>query len=386
MSILRHFNKYHGYDVHGKRTPFGGGNPISDVTNSISDVLGTNGGQSGILGNIEAAGQTASKGLSQLDTFVNRELPGGWALPAIIAAAYLTGGGSLAAEGAAEGGTMAAGAEGAGGTVGSLGAGGSFVPAEGASFTVAPGAAYTTAGATAAGEAAYNSALQNGLSQIEATNAANQAAANYTYNLSGQGITSQSGQQAFFDALAKGSNAQEALNQGIAAQYSGQGLTVGEDLANIMKNYPNMSADQLQQILQINYQTDPFLSADAANLAKNGLSADALNQVLGYSYSPTELSGTGIESLQNTLPGQAITNQLGNAKKAYDIVNLLRQGATSGLSSSIGKLAQGANPWGQELTSIVRGNQNPFTQEQYFQVSNPQPNNNAGLVNILKQG
>lgn len=35
MSILRHFNKHHGYDVHGKRTPFtggGGGGPSSTKT------------------------------------------------------------------------------------------------------------------------------------------------------------------------------------------------------------------------------------------------------------------------------------------------------------------------------------------------------------------
>lgn len=55
-------------------------NPVSAITDPISSVLGTDGGDGGILG-----------GLADVDEFVNREIPGGWALPAAVAAAYATG-------------------------------------------------------------------------------------------------------------------------------------------------------------------------------------------------------------------------------------------------------------------------------------------------------
>ena len=92
MSILRHFNKHHGwYD--GKRTPFGGSNPISGITDSISSAIGTDGGGGGVLGALADIdpGPAIGSGLAEVDTFVNREIPGGWVLPAALAAAYATG-------------------------------------------------------------------------------------------------------------------------------------------------------------------------------------------------------------------------------------------------------------------------------------------------------
>jgi hypothetical protein len=95
MSILRHFNKHHGwYD--GKRTPFGGGggfNPISAITDPISDALGTSGGGGGALGALADIdpGPAIGSGLAEVDTFVNREIPGGWTIPAALAVAYATG-------------------------------------------------------------------------------------------------------------------------------------------------------------------------------------------------------------------------------------------------------------------------------------------------------
>ena len=59
----------------------GGGNPISAVTDSISSVLGTDGGGGGILG-----------GLADLDKFVGNEIPGGWVTVGGLAA----GGAALA--------------------------------------------------------------------------------------------------------------------------------------------------------------------------------------------------------------------------------------------------------------------------------------------------
>jgi hypothetical protein len=96
MSILRHFNKHHGwYD--GKRTPFGSGgggwNPISAITDPISSALGTDGGGGGALGALADIdpGPAIGSGLAEVDTFVNREIPGGWTIPAALAVAYATG-------------------------------------------------------------------------------------------------------------------------------------------------------------------------------------------------------------------------------------------------------------------------------------------------------
>lgn len=363
MSILRHFNKHHGYDIHGKRTPFGGGGGVFD---QVSNVLGTAGGQSGILGNIEAAGQAASKGLSEVDTFVNRELPGGWALPAIIAAAYLTGGGSLAAEGAVEGGTMAAGAE--GGTVGSLGAGGSFVPAaEGASFTVTPGAAYTaagtSAGATAAGEAAYNQALANGLSQVDAVNAANQAASAYSgISLETPGANSVLSQPDV--AVNLGGNTSGSfgsLNPALPAQGSVGGAGAG------------MSAQ--------------LAPGTVMGTGLPGGGAIGVTYAAGANGLPaTDFFGNYIPASSVNFGGvpETIAGTTGSSTNT-DLAKLLKQGAGSGLSKSLGQLAQGMNPMGSELLQAVRSNQNPFTYTQNLPIQNKKPDLSS-LAELLKQG
>jgi hypothetical protein len=157
MSILRYFNKHHGwYD--GKRTPFGGGggwNPVSFITDPISEALGTDGGDGGLLGALAdidpgpAIGETLASvdpgpaigsGLAEVDQFVNREIPGGWVLPAALAAAYATGyiDPSLFATEAA----AAAGAEAGAGAI-----------------------------ATEAGQAAFFNALATGASSAEAVSA-----------------------------------------------------------------------------------------------------------------------------------------------------------------------------------------------------------------------
>jgi hypothetical protein len=73
-------------------------------------------------------------------------------------------------------------------------------------------------------------------------------------------------------------------------------LSLGDDLAQLMQTYPNMSAQQLQSIAEINYGLNPTTAFDAANLAASGYNPATINQVLGYSYTPAELTGTGIES------------------------------------------------------------------------------------------
>jgi hypothetical protein len=72
---------------------------VSPITDPVSDLLGTSGNDGGLLGLVDDAGnfidenitQPIGGGLADVDQFVNREVPGGWKLPAAIAAAYATG-------------------------------------------------------------------------------------------------------------------------------------------------------------------------------------------------------------------------------------------------------------------------------------------------------
>lgn len=84
-------NKFSGYLRDGTRNLYKGGDIISSVTDPISSVLGTDGGGGGILGAVEDVGQSVGSGLADVDKFVNREIPGGWVLPAALAVAYATG-------------------------------------------------------------------------------------------------------------------------------------------------------------------------------------------------------------------------------------------------------------------------------------------------------
>jgi hypothetical protein len=95
----------------------------------------------------------------------------------------------------------------------------------------------------------------------------------------------------------------------------------------------------------------------------------------------------GASGIAGTVPsGASALDVLNNAKKAKNISDLLKQGAASGLSNSLGQLAQGANPQGQALGAIVRGNQNPFTFTPQQPIQDTKPLDLASLANLLKQG
>lgn len=64
---------------------------------------------------------------------------------------------------------------------------------------------------------------------------------------------------------------------------------------------------------------DSFLSADMANLAAQGLSPEAIAQNLAYSYSPAELAGTGIESLQAVNSGSSLLSKAGDLLKGAQL-------------------------------------------------------------------
>jgi hypothetical protein len=192
-----------------KIKPQGGGNPVSAITDPISKAIGTDGSGGGALGALskidpgpalgkglakidpgpalgragaaidKSVTQPISRGLADLDKFVGREIPGGWATvgaaAAIAAAPYAAS--YLASSGAG------AGAAGAGGSIGGISAGGAFVPTAGSAAT------FTVPGVAAAGTTAASA-----------------------------GIASEAGQAAFFDALATGATSSEAISAGLAAE------------------------------------------------------------------------------------------------------------------------------------------------------------------------
>jgi hypothetical protein len=293
----------------------GGGswNPVNIVSDAVSSV-------GDALASIDP-GPAIGKAGAELDTFVNREIPGGWTLPAAIAAMYLTG-------------------------------------------YVDPSILGTEAGATAAGEAAYANAIEAGYSAAEATEMANAAAEAYSLGegaaMSGSELTS-----AFANAPTMGevgaglseipveltpemippdipTGPEISLEQGQAIDYTtpldslaptpaptpttALPYTEAYDAINLAKQ--GIGADQIANILTTsNSSLAPFIAQDIATMASNGLSEAAINQALQYGYSASELSPLGLESM---LPGadtslipQELKDALRTANTARNFYNLL---------------------------------------------------------------
>ena len=189
---------------------FGGfGGFFSGITDAISDVLGTSGGSGGILGGAEDLVQGAGNVLAESDKFVNREIPGGYALPAALAVAATTGyldpsllAGEAAFTGATETGLATLAAEGA------------------AADTV--GAALLS-GAT---EAAAAEAATQALPYTLAADASNLATSGFNEATIAQNLTA-SGVDSFVAADAANLAAQ-GLSEEAIAQVLSQSYTAGE--------------------------------------------------------------------------------------------------------------------------------------------------------------
>jgi hypothetical protein len=303
-------SKHSGWTYDLKRTPFGGGGGIGNILASIDPS------------------QAISKGLSEVDTTVNREIPGGWALPAIITAAIVAP--ELAPLLAEE--AVAAGAGEALTTDAILGSSG-FVPTAGSSFAIDPALAYTTAA--------------GGASALTATPGADAILGSSTNiaNLTPPGAGN------FGSIVAPSANA--VTNGAGLTGAIGAGTMVGDGTLGTTIGQTYMSAAPGQFALDASGSVIPAGASGIAGTTPSGMSAsDVLN----------------------------------NAKKAKNLSDLLKQGAASGLSNSLGQLAQGANPQGQALGAVVRGNQNPFTYTQQQPIQNAKPLDIASLANLLKQG
>lgn len=75
-----------------------------------------------------------------------------------------------------------------------------------------------------------------------------------------------------------------------------------------------------------------------------------------------------------------------NTSNVSRLSDLLKSGAGSGLSNSLGKFAQGSNVGSVATTPWVHGNQNPFVQTQNLPIQNTPKLDVASLANLLKQG
>jgi hypothetical protein len=346
MSILRYFNKHHGW-YNGKRTPFGGGggwNPVSFITDPISSALGTDGGGGGLLGGLADIdpGPAIGQGLAELDKTVGREIPGGWTTVAAAAA---------------------------------LGTGLYYSPEILAAMGSEAGAAITTE----AGQAAFFDALATGATSTEAIQTGLTVQAAAAAGLEGAALTPDMIAYANASADPIGSiNAIAGLTPEEFASYtqiigspsSTAGFTAGEDLAQLMQSHPNLTAAQLEDIMMINYGTDPMLAADAANLAANGYDAATIDQVLGYSYKASELAGTGIESVAaDSAAGLNAKDVLKNVGRANQLAKLLGSAGSVVKAAKMPTQQQWTARAGQNLAiapqeqfgGLYQMNQNPFT-------------------------
>lgn len=73
----------------GRMTLHGGGG--GGVLDTFSDIIGTGGGDQGLLNMVDQGVESVGGALASVDDFVNEEIPGGWYLPAAVAVAVATG-------------------------------------------------------------------------------------------------------------------------------------------------------------------------------------------------------------------------------------------------------------------------------------------------------
>ena len=283
--------------------------------------------------------------------------PYGWALPAALVAAYFTAGGSLAAEGAAAGATEAA---------------------------------------TAAGEAAYAEAAAAGASEAEAVAAGNAAAdASLSSASAAAGGTSTAAGGAAGGTEYGGASSVGNLNSAVSGEIganTGTGtfgsLNPGLPAAGSTGGAGSLSAQLAPGTVMGTGAAGGGAIGSTYAAGANGLPA---TDFFG-NYIPASSINTG--GVPNTVTGTNITsdtlNTLNNVKKGTDAANklsqLLNQGAASGLSSSLGKLAAGQNASPEVLPNLVRGNQSPFAYTAQQPIRDAQPMDLNSLANLLKQG
>jgi hypothetical protein len=285
--------------------------------------------------------QPIGRGLSELDKFVGREIPGGWvtvgAAAAIAAAPYAAS--YLASSGA--------GAAGAGGSIGGISAGGAFVPTAGSAAT------FTVPGVAAAGTTAASA-----------------------------GIASEAGQAAFFDALATGATSSEAISAGLAAE------SLAAPAALMGPSYSELGITGLQQGLagptyaELGYTglTEGLMGPTYGELGLTGLEVgtEASTGAPIFDYSQEVILSPGGNYIPaNTLPSEIAgldiqISQAGKEALAKYGGASTSQKAIRGLNVARGLLGSQQRPQPQQQLQVGRAVTNPRGAVDY-----------SGLLNLL---
>jgi len=398
-------SKHSGWTWELRRTPFGSGSWTNQVLNDISSVAGTDGSGGGIIGNTQNIINSASSGnpldvtsailgtdgkglgalgaLAQVDNSVHTLIPGGWATVAAIAATIASAGGAsplLAGETVGEGGAIATGGEVA--ADGTVFAAGDAIPA---------GTTLTTGSDTA----------------FMAADSANLASQGLSQDAIAQNLTSSYGISAA-DA--------QSLAAASTNAYAANGAAP-EGFATTPTPTPTTGADQVlaQPDVNVNLGATNGGTVNSLNPALPSAGAPSGTSVgMSGQLAPGTVLGNGLEgggaigsSYAAGANGMPATDFFGNYIPASsintggvpntiagttgtttntDLLKLLKQGAGSGLSSSLGQLAAGQNASASALPNLVRGNQNPFTYTAQQPIQNAQPMDLSALSKLLKQG
>lgn len=361
---------------------------VNQVANDISSVVGTDGSGGGIIGNTQNIINSASSGnpldvtsailgtdgkglgalgaLAQVDNSVHTLIPGGWATVAAIAATIATAGGASETLAATTGGEAAA---------GTAAAGGSAAAGSDAAFM-----AYDASNLAAQGlsqEAiAQNLATSYGISAADAQSLA--AASADAYATSGAA-------PAGFESAPPPTatpGADQVLNQ--PNVNVNLGATNNGTVGSLNPALPSAGAPS---------GTSVGMSGQLApgTVLGNGLEGGG---VIGSSYAAGANGMPATDFFGNYVPASSIntggvpntiTGTTGTTTNT-DLLKLLKQGAGSGLSSSLGQLAAGQNASASALPNLVRGNQSPFSYTAQQPIQNAQPMDLSALSKLLKQG
>ena len=397
-------SKHCGWTWELRRTPFGGGGSwTNQVSNDISGVLGTNGNGGGIIGNTQNIINSASSGnpldvtsailgtdgkglgalgaLAQVDNSVHTLIPGGWATVAALAATIASAGAASETLAATTGGEAAAAGGGAAAAGGAAGSDAAFMAydasnlaAQGLSQEAIAQNLATSYGISAADAQSLAAASADAYATSGAAPAGFESAPPPTSTPGADQILTQPDVNVNLGATNGGTV--NSLNPALPAAGAPSGTSVG------------MSGQLAPGTVLGNGLQGGGVIGTSYAAGANGMPA---TDFFG-NYIPASSINTG--GVPNTVTGTSITsdtlNTLNNVKKGTDAANklsqLLNQGAASGLSSSLGKLAAGQNASPEVLPNLVRGNQNPFSYTAQQPIQNAQPMDLASLSKLLKQG
>ena len=331
-------SKHSGWTWDLKRTPFGGGNPLD----SVSNALGTDGSGGGALGALASIdpGPAIGSGLASIDKAVNNNIPGGWI------------------------------------TVGGLAAGGlaiAYAPevmAYAAQMGIEPAAASAELGVPGV-NAATGEAVASGTGLTGGAGGSTGLLAGGTTS----GLTIPGGAAIAVDpAIAAGTGAGIG-SAGAAGLGTVGGLSAGLPAAGSVGGAgAGMSAGLAPGTVMGTGAAGGGAIGSTYAAGANGLPA---TDFFG-NYIPA--SSVNIGGVPDTIAGTTATTT------NSDLLKLLKQGAASGLSNSLGKLAAGQNASPEVLPNLVRGNQNPFSYTAQQPIQNAQPMDLSSLSKLLKQG